>query len=517
MSRMKYTYKDICKLTPKTLDKIVDKASKQFDTSSPLYELIMDDEKIYQLILTASENKRHRGDVLDVIGMRYSDKEYSLNNKYSRMYRTIMYLRIMVLTHSYVPENFVHHEILDGAGKKKREILVPDFRNDLLIQYLAIELIYPYIQKIHYNYSCASYPDKGRIYARNYLVGCINKYKYTYERQNRVFKGDPLKYFMKLDVKQFFPSIKHRTLKKKIRRYIKDKETLFLIDKIIDSTDYGIPIGFYSSQWLANFLLTDLDHFIKERIISEGKRIGKDLRSRSHRTGVKIYVRYMDDMIFFASNKKLLGRIRMEIEDKLHEMGLELKGNWTIQLFDAPDYDYIKKFGPVTPEMRKENPRLGRVGIPLDFVGYRFYREYTILRMSTYKRLIRFVNRLKKKGIKYITRHQAYKIISYYGILKWADTKIYERDIRPFAPIKYFKKLISHYQKIENEKLRPKKEALKKLQEEQDADDIYMECLENFILDLPRQNISTLITTGMDSIRENSIYFKSKKEENVTR
>lgn len=69
-------------------------------------------------------------------------------------------------------------------------------------------------------------------------------------------------------------------------RVIKDRDTLDLIDKIIDSTDKGVPIGNYTSQWFANFFLQDLDHYIKEEL------------------KVPYYLRYMDDMVLFHRNKK---------------------------------------------------------------------------------------------------------------------------------------------------------------------------------------------------------------------
>ena len=48
----------------------------------------------------------------------------------------------------------------------------------------------------------------------------------------------------------------------------------------------GIPLGFYISQWLANYILEPLDKFITEKL------------------GLKDFVRYMDDMIFFDNAKK---------------------------------------------------------------------------------------------------------------------------------------------------------------------------------------------------------------------
>ena len=48
---------------------------------------------------------------------------------------------------------------------------------------------------------------------------------------------------------------------------------LDLLFKIIDVTDVGIPLGFYTSQWLSNWFLQDLDHYIKEQLHRTLKRM----------------------------------------------------------------------------------------------------------------------------------------------------------------------------------------------------------------------------------------------------
>lgn len=90
---------------------------------------------------------------------------------------------------------------------------------------------------------------------------------------------------MKLDIKKYYPSIDKEILKNKFRRLFKDNDLLWLLDTVVDSEN-DIPIGFYTSQWFANFFLTDLDHYIKEIL------------------KVKYYIRYADDMILLGNNKK---------------------------------------------------------------------------------------------------------------------------------------------------------------------------------------------------------------------
>lgn len=54
------------------------------------------------------------------------------------------------------------------------------------------------------------------------------------------------RYCLKMDIKKFYPSIDHDILKMIIRKKIKDKSLLKLLDEIIDSAD-GVPIGNYLS------------------------------------------------------------------------------------------------------------------------------------------------------------------------------------------------------------------------------------------------------------------------------
>jgi RNA-directed DNA polymerase len=160
---------------------------------------------------------------------------------------------------------------------------------------------------------------------------------------------DNTKYCLKLDVKKFYPSINHNVLKTILRRKFKDKDLLWLLDEIIDSTD-GVPIGNYTSQYFANLYLTPFDHWIKEV------------------KGVKNYFRYADDIVIFSSNKedlhKLLGEIREYFETKL---ALTIKDNYQIFLVAARG---------------------------VDFVGYVFYHTHTLLRKTIKKA---FARMLKKR------------------------------------------------------------------------------------------------------------------------
>lgn len=135
------------------------------------------------------------------------------------------------------------------------------------------------------------------------------------------------RFVLQCDIKKYFPSINHYILKQQIRQKIKCPETLWLIDKIIDSSNEqeliiesfpdddlltseqkrkGLPIGNLSSQFFSNFYLNDFDHFVKEKL------------------KVKKYVRYVDDFILFSDDQEFLVDARHQIEDFLTELRLKI-------------------------------------------------------------------------------------------------------------------------------------------------------------------------------------------------
>jgi len=90
-------------------------------------------------------------------------------------------------------------------------------------------------------------------------------------------------WFLKMDIRKYFDSIDHETLRALLGRKFKDPELLRLVDRILASYQTapgrGLPIGNLTSQHFANFYLAPLDRFLKEEL----------------RRGA--YVRYMDDFV----------------------------------------------------------------------------------------------------------------------------------------------------------------------------------------------------------------------------
>ncbi len=160
-------------------------------------------------------------------------------------------------------------------------------------------------------------------------------------------------YCLKLDVKKYFPSIDNDILKSIVRKKIKDKKLLIIIDNIIES-DTGIPIGNYVSQWFGNLYLAYFDHWVKEEL------------------KCKYYFRYCDDLVFLSSNKDELWNYLPQIREYLRDnLKLEIKENY--QVFP------IDKRG-------------------LDFLGYRFFHGYTLVRKGVLKNMKRKLDHPKSKS-----------------------------------------------------------------------------------------------------------------------
>jgi len=137
------------------------------------------------------------------------------------------------------------------------------------------------------------------------------------------------RYVLPGDVRQFFPSIDHAILQDTLARKLDDPRVLDLADRIVASgvgvlsEEYdmvwfpgddlfaiqrprGLPIGNLTSQFWANCYLSPFDHFVK-----------RELRCPA-------YVRYVDDILLFADDKRTLGAWKQAIVERLARLRLTL-------------------------------------------------------------------------------------------------------------------------------------------------------------------------------------------------
>ena len=297
-------------------------------------------------------------------------------------------------------KNFKHVpiEIYDGITRKKRVIIVPRYQEQI-VHHMVVNTLIPIFSKGMYEHSYASLPNRG-----------AHKGKKVIERWIRT---DPehCKYCLKMDIRKFFDSIPHDILLEKLHNLIHDEKFMSILEEIISVTDVGLPLGFYTSQWLSNWYLQDLDHYIKEDLDADH------------------YMRYMDDMIIFGSDKEDLHRKKDRIDIFLKEhLGLELKDNWQVFRFDY-----------ITPNGEHK----GRF---LDYMGFRFYCDRTTMRKTIMLKATRKAKKLSKKDK--LTIYDMRQIMAYLGWIDCTDTYgMYCMWIKPYVDFQKCKRRMSKYDK----------------------------------------------------------------------
>lgn len=267
-----------------------------------------------------------------------------------------------------------------NEGKKKRDVYKLPFFPDRIAQWAILQVIEPFLLANMTTDTYSAIPGKGIQPIVNDLRGYYKtkrvdgKKKSVWVPSILLSDEENTRYCYKIDLHHYYQSINHEVLKQKFRKVFKDPELLWLLDEIADSINTateedlielslsgeievdpntGIPIGNYMSQYSGNFYLSSFDHWVKEEL------------------HVKHYYRYMDDVVIFASSKEELHEIHRKVtaytRDYLH---LNIKGNY--QIFPT------KVRG-------------------VDFVGYRFFGEYTLLRKSTAINFKRKMRACRKK------------------------------------------------------------------------------------------------------------------------
>lgn len=337
-------------------------------------------------------------------------------------------LRELLIAHKY--KTSPYEVFTKKEGNKEREIYKLPFYPDRICQWAILQVIEPFLLKNFTKDTYSAIPKRGGMP----IVNALRGYEKVVKKKGKViFRkwipsiliSDPenTAYCLKLDIRKYYPTIVHSVLKAKFRELFKDKELIWLLDEIIDSIStcpateenieilqrlgicvnividdngrefvegVGIPIGNYVSQYDGNFNLSALDHWLKEV------------------KGIKYYFRYMDDMVILGSSKEALHKLKREIDEFLADNLKQIvKHNW--QVFPS------KVRG-------------------IDFVGYRFFGEYTLLRKSTCKTLKRkmLIFSAKRENNVSPTYSEWCSFNSYKGWLKHCDSfRLYQKYVQP--------------------------------------------------------------------------------------
>lgn len=188
--------------------------------------------------------------------------------------------------------NYHYFKIYDP---KERQICAAAF-SERVLHHALMNICHPFFEQKQYYHSYATRLGKGQYAALNQAIAYTHQYNY----------------FVKLDVRKYFDSIKHPILKAHLAQMFKDARLLRIFYTIIDSyttqVGQGIPIGNLTSQYFANHYLSLADHYAKQQLQAPA------------------YVRYMDDTVFWHHEKSALLAIVRQYEAYLQQyLQLSLK------------------------------------------------------------------------------------------------------------------------------------------------------------------------------------------------
>lgn len=254
---------------------------------------------------------------------------------------------IINLHHILINKEFVTSEynIFTLFEGKKREIYSLPYYPDRIVHWAIINII-------------------GDIFVKSFIKETYSCIKFRglhkgLKDLNKVIKN--YDFCLKIDIRKFYPNVNNEILKELLKKKFKDEDLLNLLFEIIDSNSKGIPIGNLLSQFFGNFYLNYFDHFCKEEL-------------------KLTYFRYCDDIVILGNNKSELRIILSRVRNYLfYNLDLELS-----------------------------NYQIFHISQGIDFLGYKSYKTYILLRKSIKQQMKKTLNNKNKP--------------SYYGWLKHCNS-----------------------------------------------------------------------------------------------
>jgi RNA-directed DNA polymerase len=220
-----------------------------------------------------------------------------------------------LVTQTYQPGGYFSFFIRDP---KHRLISAAPFR-DRVVHHCLCNIIEPLFERTFIGDSYANRVGKGAHAALDLAQSFARRYRHV----------------LQCDVRQFFPSVDLQILYEILQRKLADRQVLWLCENILNSgagvlkDEYdlvyfpgddgdedrrtfsalrprGLPIGNLTSQFWANVYLNELDQFVKRHL------------------HVRAYLRYVDDFLLFADDKRTLWDWKDAIREKLASLRLTL-------------------------------------------------------------------------------------------------------------------------------------------------------------------------------------------------
>ncbi len=305
------------------------------------YDTIISLKNIHEAWREFISDKRYKNDVAEyalALSNNISNLHHDLKNK------------------TYIHFGYKAFSINDPKPRNIHKAIV----RDRLLHHAIYRILYPYFDKkfIHDSYSCRNF--KGTHKACNRFRDFARKVSKNHSRTCWV---------LKCDIRKFFASIDHLILLNILKRHIFDVDTLWLLEKVIESFSStqkgkGLPLGNLTSQLLVNIYMNEFDQYIK------------------HTLKIKYYIRYADDFLVLSDKKEELKSLLVLIDTFLKER---------LALLLHPNKVFIKTFAS-----------------GVDFLGWVNFSDHRVLRTATKRKMFRKLKESNKKET----------IQSYLGMLK---------------------------------------------------------------------------------------------------
>ncbi|TDR82154.1 retron-type reverse transcriptase [Paludibacterium purpuratum] len=286
---------------------------------------------------------------------------------------------------------------------KPREVWAAQFR-DRIIHHLLYNHVSERFHRSFIADSCACIPGRGTSYCAERLEGHIRSITSNWSQPAYYLKGDLANFFVSIDKRvvldrlarkihePWWMALAEQTLMHDPRKGVEVRGDPALFDLVPPhkrltnaDADHGLPIGNLSSQFFANVLLDGLDQFVKHR-----------LKCR--------YVRYVDDFVLLHESPQWLHKARLQIEEKLAALGLQLNPRKT---FIQPIYRGVDMVGQVIKPWRRETRRRTyrqairrTVGVPAENLFETANSYFGLLRQASasHRDRCRLANALRRRG-----------------------------------------------------------------------------------------------------------------------
>jgi hypothetical protein len=262
---------------------------------------------------------------------------------------------------------------------KTRKISKSDFR-DRVVHHAIVRIIGHVFERIFIYDSCANRIGKGNLFA-------IKRFEKFKRKVTKNFSRNA--FCLKADIKHYFDEVDQEILINIIKKKIFDDKIIWLIREIINNFNSkikrkGMPLSNLTSQFFANVYLHELDFFVK------------------HTLRAKYYIRYVDDFIILHESKEQLETWKNRINEFLKEK-LSLK-------------------------LHAQKSKIIPLSRGVDFVGFRIFLNYRLLRKRNIKNMKRKIE-LFKEGL--LDKEKLEEIFQgWNAYAKWANSYNLRRKLR---------------------------------------------------------------------------------------